>query len=65
MLILTRKLGEGVSIGDDITVVVVAIERDRVRLGFKAPKDVEIWRTELVERAGGGTEPTRPSDRGE
>jgi carbon storage regulator len=48
MLVLTRKLGEKVVINGDITLVVVAVEKDRVRLGFEAPRDVAIFREELT-----------------
>lgn len=47
MLVLTRKLGEEVVIADDITVKVVSIDGEKIRLGFDAPRDVEIWRGEI------------------
>ena len=47
MLILTRKLGEGVRIGDEIEVRVMAIEHSRVKLGIDAPRDVAVWRREI------------------
>ncbi len=49
MLVLTRKKGESIMIGDDIELVVVEIKGDQVRLGVKAPKDVEIYRNEVFE----------------
>lgn len=50
MLSLGRKQGETVKIGDDIEVVVLFIRGDYVRLGFIAPKDTLILRSELTKR---------------
>ena len=49
MLVLSRKIGESVQLGDDITIMVVDIIRGRVKLGFTAPDSVGILRTELLE----------------
>ena len=49
MLVLTRKKNEAVIINDDITVVVVEIKGDKVRLGFNAPKEVPVHRQEVYE----------------
>jgi carbon storage regulator CsrA len=59
MLVLTRKLGEKVIIGDNITIAVVAVENGRVRLAFDAPKEILILRAELAGRrdGDGGLEP--------
>lgn len=48
MLIITRKLNQGVVIAGGIRVVVLAVERDRVKLGIAAPSDVTVLRDELV-----------------
>lgn len=50
MLVVTRKQGEAVLLGEDIEVVVVGIEGNQVRLGFQAPASVVIHRKELYER---------------
>lgn len=50
MLILTRKIGETLNIGDDIQVTVLGIKGNQIRLGIKAPKDVAIHREEIYER---------------
>ena len=50
MLILTRKLGEKINIGDDITVTLIEIKGAQVKLGIEAPKNVEIHRQEIYER---------------
>ncbi|WP_410770660.1 carbon storage regulator CsrA [Fontibacillus sp. BL9] len=49
MLVLRRKIGETVMIGNDIQVQVLGIEGDQIKLGFLAPKDVQILRQELYE----------------
>jgi len=53
MLILTRRVDERIFIGDDITLCVLDIEGNRVRLGLEAPKDVAILREEIHERYAG------------
>ena len=47
MLVLARQLGEGIKIGDIVEIVVVDICHDKVRLGFNAPREVSIHRTEV------------------
>ncbi|MFY9399175.1 MAG: carbon storage regulator CsrA [Desulfomonilia bacterium] len=47
MLILTRKAGEAVAIGDDIQVSVVEIKGTQVKLGIRAPKNIEVHREEI------------------
>jgi carbon storage regulator len=47
MLILTRRVGEYVNIGEDITVTVLALSARTIRLGFDAPKEVTILREEV------------------
>lgn len=50
MLVLSRKNGESIKIGEDIEIQVLQSQGNRVRLGIKAPKSVSIQRTELCER---------------
>ena len=50
MLILTRRVGETLTIGDAVTVTVLAVKGNQVRLGIKAPKDVAVHRKEIFER---------------
>jgi carbon storage regulator len=50
MLVLSRKPGEKIVIGGDITVSVVEVHGDRVRLAFEAPAEVRILRAELTDR---------------
>ncbi len=47
MLILTRKIDQSIIIQDDITIVVLGVERDRVKLGIQAPAEVAVLREEL------------------
>lgn len=49
MLILSRRDGERIYIGEEIIVAVTKIQYNRVFLGFEAPKNVEIWREELAQ----------------
>jgi carbon storage regulator len=50
MLILTRKLGERINIGDDIVITLVEIKGAQVKLGVDAPKSIAIHRHEIYER---------------
>ncbi len=51
-LVLTRKVGETIVIGQDIIVTLVSIDGDKIKLGFTAPKTVPIWRQEVVDKKG-------------
>ncbi len=50
MLLLTRRTGETIRIGDDIEVTVLGVKGNQVRIGITAPEDVEILREELYYR---------------
>jgi len=50
MLILSRRTGESVKIGDDVTVTVLSVKGGEVRLGFTAPPNVAVHREEVYER---------------
>jgi len=47
MLVLTRKTNQSIMIGDDIEVSVLAVSREKIRLGITAPRDIPVFRTEV------------------
>ena len=49
MLVLSRKSGESINLGNDIKIAILSVEGDRVRIGIEAPKDIKILRTELLQ----------------
>ena len=50
MLILTRRVGETLVIGDDVTITVLGVRGNQVRIGVNAPRDVSVHREEIYER---------------
>ena len=53
MLVLTRRLGEAITIGDNIKIVIVEIDGKQVKIGIEAPKEIEVYREELFEKIKG------------
>jgi len=49
MLVLTRRKNQSIVIGDDIVVTVLEVKGDQIRLGITAPRDVQVYRSELLE----------------
>ena len=52
MLILTRRVGETLMIGDSVTVTILGVKGNQVRVGITAPKDVAVHREEIFQRIG-------------
>ena len=61
MLILTRKIGETVVIGDNITMTVLGVKGSQVRLGINAPRDVSVHREEIYMRIHDAEESIEPT----
>ena len=56
MLILTRKIGESLMVGDDVTVTVLEVNGGQVRIGIKAPRDIAVHREEVFDRIQDGVD---------
>jgi carbon storage regulator len=54
MLILTRRVGESLMVGEEITVTVLGVKGNQVRIGIDAPKDVAVHREEIFQRIKNG-----------
>jgi len=50
MLILTRRVGESIIVGDDVTITVLGVKGNQIRLGVNAPKDISVHREEIYQR---------------
>jgi carbon storage regulator len=59
MLILTRRSGEAINIGDDIVIRVLAVDGGQIRIGVEAPKEVPVHREEIYERIQNQTQVSR------
>jgi carbon storage regulator len=58
MLVLTRRVNERVVIGDNIVVTVLEVHGEQVRIGIEAPRDIKVFREEVIERERGRPRPT-------
>jgi len=61
MLILTRRVGETIMIGNDVTVTVLGVKGNQVRVGINAPKNVAVHREEIFERIQRELRPDNPA----
>lgn len=50
LLVLTRKNGESIKIGDDIEITIISAKNDQVKIGINAPKNVEVFRKEIYDQ---------------
>ncbi|HAN26881.1 MAG TPA: carbon storage regulator [Haliea salexigens] len=62
MLILTRRVGESLMVGDNITITVLGVKGNQVRIGVNAPKDVAVHREEIYNRIQEGDVDAAPED---
>ena len=51
MLVLTRKTNQSIMIGDDIEITVLSVSGDKVRIGIEAPRDISVFRREVIDNA--------------
>ena len=64
MLILTRRVGESLIIGDDVTITVLGVKGNQVRIGVNAPRDVAVHREEILNRIQADAASDREEDEG-
>ncbi len=63
MLVLSRKPGESVTIGDEVTITVLSISGKQVRIGIDAPSDIAVHREEIYNKIAGEQKPETTTDK--
>ena len=63
MLILTRRVGETLKVGDDVSVTVLGVRGSQIRIGITAPKGISVYREEIYDKQKGMTEPAMEGDK--
>ncbi|MFN8113138.1 MAG: carbon storage regulator CsrA [Solirubrobacterales bacterium] len=63
MLVLTRKTNQSIMIGDDIEITVLSVSGDKVRIGIEAPRDISVFRREVLDNAD--AEPSEDASKAE
>ena len=62
MLVLTRKINQSIMIGDQIEITVLAVSGEKVRIGIEAPRDISVFRQEVLDNMDEGDKPKPPPD---
>jgi carbon storage regulator len=62
MLVLTRKINQSIMIGDQIEITVLAVSGEKVRIGIEAPRDISVFRQEVLDTMEEGEDPKPPPD---
>jgi carbon storage regulator len=62
MLVLTRKINQSIMIGDEIEITVLAVSGEKVRIGIEAPRDISVFRQEVLDSMEESDRPKSPPD---
>ena len=62
MLVLTRKINQSIMIGDEIEITVLSVSGEKVRIGIEAPRDISVFRQEVLDNMEEADKPTSPPD---
>ena len=62
MLVLTRKINQSIMIGDQIEITVLAVSGEKVRIGIEAPRDISVFRQEVLDGMDEGDQPKSAPD---
>lgn len=62
MLVLTRKREQSIIIGENVEIMVLGVSGDKVRLGITAPREIEVFRKEVIDQRGSTASPGDPEE---